>query len=989
MSLADTLSTVTGLRQLPEVAFELGFSPTWHELSLGSLKLPSTPEAPAAIVGRRAGLLLLAVHAAPAAQAAHRIARHLAARGQLMVVAVIDPVARHLALSASVADCPVATITLDRVRAVDQRILERGRTAPTDSTLGCCLAWSEALAGRSLDQRFFERFRTTLERAIDALPRRIPRADRHALALLDLTRVLFLYFVQERGWLDGRSRFLREELDRCLAAGGRVERRFLKPLFFGTLNRPSNRRSAVARRFGAVPFLNGGLFDPHPLEHAWPDDLPDAVWQEAFDELFERHHFTISGETDARASIGPDMLGRVFEGVMDPELRRATGAFYTPSDLVDEVVTASLSTWIAGAAHCTRSEVPALLESPTAALLERVREVAILDPAVGSGAFLLGALRQLVAIRVRGGECRGAATRAVVAHNLFGVDVNPNAVRLTELRLWLEVIEADPGTTADAIAPLPNLDALIRQGDSIFERVDLPFAVSAVDAGAMAVLRRTVVSSTGPAKRRALASLRQAEIRAARSALEAAVATAESAIRDLAAAGRSPGLFGERVPLNRTHRAELDRIRRHRTLLRQLLRRLRTNDELPWFHYGSQFAEIATGGGFDLVLGNPPWVRAEALSQSEREALKRRYRWFRSGGRVGRPSGFAPLPDLSVAFAERAFELVRPGGVVGLLLPAKLLTAQYAAVAREGLARGVTLAVVANLQDHGKAFDATVYPMALIGTRAGPPSGHRLSTQLGSARAQVLQHSLGGSSPWTFDPAATAPASRTDTPRLGDHFRIRLGVKTGADEVFVDPPAPIEEGLLRPAVRGRDVGPFQFVPVRQVIWAIDRRGRPVEEVPPLASRYFVTHERRLKHRADYQAGPPWTVFRTDAGLRKYRVIWADLARRLGAVALIGSADRLVIPLNTCYWIGTDSADESLALAAWLNSRIIGERAKRHATVAASGYSRFNAELVGNLPVAPNALTDRTLIALSRAAHQEPPGDQAAIDRRVIDLLEHG
>ncbi len=986
MALADLLSNLTNLRQLPEVAFELGFTPTWHELSLSSLKLPAL-EAPAAIVGRRAGLLFLAVEAPPAPPVAHRIARHLAARGQFAVVGVVDPGARQLALAASVADCPVATIALDRVRPVDLRILERGRTATTDSTLGCCLAWSEALAGRSLDQRFFERFRRTLEQAIEALPRRIPKPDRHALALLDLTRVLFLYFVQERGWLDGRSRFLREELDRCLAAGGQVERRFLKPLFFGTLNRPRDRRTAVARGFGAVPFLNGGLFESHPLEQRWPDDLPDSVWREAFDDLFERHHFTISGTTDTRASIGPDMLGRVFEGVMDPDLRRTTGAFYTPSDLVDEVVAASLSAWVATALRCSTDQVPELIAAPTPALLERVRTVTVLDPAVGSGAFLLGALRQLVAIRVRGGESRGAATRSVVARNLFGVDLNPNAVRLTELRLWLEVIEADPSTTAEAVAPLPNLDALIRQGDSVFERVDLPFSVGATDAGALADLRRTVTGSTGPAKRRALVSLRQAEIRAAQRALEGAVAGTESALRDLTSARRSPGLFGERVPLARPHRAEFERLRRHRTLLRRWLRRLRTEPALPWFHYASQFADIVGAGGFSLVLGNPPWVRAESLSGPERVALKRRYRWFRSGGRTGRTSGFAPLPDLAVAFLERAFELVEPGGVVGLLLPAKLLTAQYAAVTREALARGTSLSVVANLKDRDKAFDATVYPMALVGVRAAPGPEHRLATRL-RGPGQILQASL-GASPWSCDPAGPAPVEVPNAARLADRFRIRVGVKTGADEIFIDPPVPIEAEWLRPAVRGRDVLPFAYRSERRIVWAVDRRGHPVAEVPAQAARYFATHQRRLALRADYQSGPPWTLFRTEAGLAKYRVIWADLARQLQAVALIGPASRLVVPLNTCYWIATESPDESLALAAWLNSGPIREHAKRRATVAASGYSRFNAELVGGVPLVTEAMTDPVLLALSRAAHVEGLIDQGAIDRRVDALLVGG
>ena len=183
--------------------------------------------------------------------------------------------------------------------------------------------------------------------------------------------------------------------------------------------------------------------------------------------------------------------------------------------------------------------------------------------------------------------------------------------------------------------------------------------------------------------------------------------------------------------------------------------------------------------------------------------------------------------------------------------------------------------------------------------------------------------------------------------------------------------------------------PFAYRSERRIVWAVDRRGHPVAEVPTQAARYFATHQRRLALRADYQSGPPWTLFRTEAGLAKYRVIWPDLARQLQAVALIGPASRLVVPLNTCYWIATESPDESLALAAWLNSRPIREHAKRRATVAASGYSRFNAELVGGVPLVAEAMTDPVLIELSRSAHGEGLIDQGAIDRRVDALLGLG
>ena len=150
---------------------------------------------------------------------------------------------------------------------------------------------ADAVAIEPLGTRFFRQFRHIFKRFTEALPPGPSAADRHALALLQLTRVLFLYFVQSKGWLDGRGDFLARAVDDCLQRGRRLHRDLLRPLFFGTLNRPVHARSAAARRFGAIPFLNGGLFEPHPLERQWHVDIPNAVWRDAFDDLFERFHF--------------------------------------------------------------------------------------------------------------------------------------------------------------------------------------------------------------------------------------------------------------------------------------------------------------------------------------------------------------------------------------------------------------------------------------------------------------------------------------------------------------------------------------------------------------------------------------------------------------------------------------------------------------------------------------------------------------------------
>ncbi len=126
-----------------------------------------------------------------------------------------------------------------------------------------------------MGQRFFREFRATLERMAAGLPGPLPQADRHSLALLQLTRVLFLYFVQAKGWLAGNDRFLSDAVDRCLARSRRVHRDLLRPLFFGTLNRPVAERGRAAA-FGPIPFLNGGLFEPHPLERKVRGDITNT-----------------------------------------------------------------------------------------------------------------------------------------------------------------------------------------------------------------------------------------------------------------------------------------------------------------------------------------------------------------------------------------------------------------------------------------------------------------------------------------------------------------------------------------------------------------------------------------------------------------------------------------------------------------------------------------------------------------------------------------
>ena len=356
------------------------------------------------------------------------------------------------------------------------------------------------MAAETVGGAFFRTFRATLHQLANGLPGPMSTEDRHGLALLQLTRILFLYFIQTKGWLGGRERFLAEEVERCLAGGRKIHRDLLRPLFFGTLNRPRDLRSRAAKSFGAIPFLNGGLFEPHPLERRLRADIPNALWREAFDRLFERFHFTVY-EGSRHAGVAPDMLGRVFEGVMAPDVRHASGTFYTPASLVGSVLDASLIALIGERLGCGGRDAERHFKArdpDTAAILA---SVTLLDPAVGSGAFLLGALERLSAFGT--GDTLPARKRRVLQQNLFGVDLSAAAVRLTELRLWLAVIADDPAEQASDVAPLPNLDCLIRQGDSLFDPIGqrlhgLPGEPEV--AAELSRLRRAVIAASGPEK---------------------------------------------------------------------------------------------------------------------------------------------------------------------------------------------------------------------------------------------------------------------------------------------------------------------------------------------------------------------------------------------------------------------------------------------------------------------------------------------------------
>ena len=963
------LGHLTSLTQLPAFVAALGHSPAWQELPPDTFGVSAEQ---AALVGSAGTFEWLGVSAAGAETLARRLSETLAARGRTVGVLAFDPKAHTLTIAITLEQCGLLTLPLPAPAPGQLERLRSLGMAGTETGIRYALRAIEILTGEDAGRRFFAAFRAALENMAGSLPGRLAGEDRRTLALVQLTRVLFLYFVQAKGWLDGRPDFLRAVLDDSLARRRRLHRDLFRPLFFGTLNRERDARGR-ARGFGRIPFLNGGLFEPHPLERDWAGDVPDHCWRDAFDQVFERFRFTVH-EGGAPGEIAPDMLGRVFEGLMAPDERRASGAFYTPARLVARLVDSGLAAWLGHRLDCPPAEATRRLERRDPAVTRILATVTVLDPAVGSGAFLLGMLDRLAELRA--GELPPAALRRrILQENLFGVDRNPMAVRLAELRLWLAVIAREATTEPELVAPLPNLDGVVRQGDSL---LDPAWFLAGLDSRPvregpeLAGLRQAFVTASGREKRECARRLRQGEVRVLGESLTRATTAIERELAEVLESARGRTLFGERRGLDVALRNRLRQLRARQREIRALERRLRREGSVPWFRYECHFGDVSARGGFDLVVGNPPWIRAEELPERERAQLARRYRWWRGTGR-----GFAHQPDLAVAFVERGLELLAPGGMLVMLVPAKLATAAYGTRLRAELAARNTLVIIADLRDDpAAAFAATTYPAVLVAAKASPRPRHTVGLSLEPRSGErIAQERLLGGGPWVLaspDLLEVVAELRSRCPRLVERFTPQLGVKTGANALYLEPPPDLEPAVLRSGLRGRDAGPFAARGAVRLFFPHDERGEPFSRLPPHAAAYVRAHESLLRARVDYQGGPVWSLFRVRPAVALHRVVWPDLARQLTALALTGPSASGVVPLNSCYVLPVPRREIAHALAAWLNTTWIRATARAVADAAAGGFARFNARIVADLPLPATVLEDQRLVRLAeRGALGQP------------------
>jgi len=900
--------------------------------------------------------------------------------------------------------------------------------AASDSDIATHSRWLEILGRETVSRNFFRAMQGSVADLAASLFPPVRDSTAFDLALLCLSRLLFLSFLETKGWLDGDHAFLTNQFAGCMMAGGRYHSRVLAPLFFGTLNtRPAN-RAQRAKKFGRVPFLNGGLFSVSPIERIHADRrFSDAALGDVFGRLLTRYRFTACEDSSvwSEAAVDPEMLGKAFEGVMSAPERKTTGAFYTPQILVEQVTTSALANGIPG-----DSIDPAIVagviagEIPSAEHREKILRVAqnlhVLDPACGSGAFLVHMMERLAALRVHLGDSRPIhlIRREILTRSIFGVDINPTAVWLCELRLWLSTAIQDPERDPMKVTPLPNLDRNIRVGDSLaggsfHESHIIPRPAR------IAAARARYTRAVGQRKLAAARVLDKLERQCAIASLDSEIIRLAHARREILGALRSRDLFGQRLKSSPATQLRLKELKKLIRVAESSRRALRHGGALP-FSFETQFADIGGAGGFDIVIGNPPWVRPHNADNHAKALFAREFAVFReSAWRSGAEAasagrGFAAQVDLAALFTERAISLAQRGGSVALLVPAKLWRSLAGGGIRAHLLNQCDIDEVHDLTESRQLFDAAVYPSIVVARRKlslsnEPARPFRAAVHRGTSvihwplRAGNLSYDATPGSPWLILPPEVRAAFdciRTSGIPLVKSIigRPLLGVKTGCNEAFVvrrsthgyraelesveaaDVAGFVERDLLRPLHRGETIRRWKLAsPPEQIIWTHDESG-PLRKLPPRATQWLNRWRRELELRTDARGkGPWWRIFRTESAMTTSpRVAWSDFGKSPRA-AVLEANDRTVL-LNSCYVVHCNDPTDAFTLAAILNSPVVAAWLNALAEPARGGYRRYLGWTVALMPVPVDWMRARRLLAplAKRAMQGEIPGADALL-----------
>ena len=501
-----------------------------------------------------------------------------------------------------------------------------------------------------------------------------------------LGQIVFLYFLQKKGWLgikknkdgnfqnwgSGSKNFLANLLKSYLNKEIRGKNFFndiLEPLFYDALNRELEYYSSLDCK---LPFLNGGLFEPYN-NYNWEEteiNIKDEFFIEIF-ETFNKYNFTVKEDQplDTDVAIDPEMLGKVFENMLEENFRKGKGSYYTPRRFVQHMIEVSLIEYLNQNLQIkiTKDFLDELIGTSNSIYLkyetENINEqksfykkidnllknIKICDPAIGSGAFPVMMMQIIVNIRMNISKILKVSVnnynlkKNFIENSIFGVDIDRGAIDIAKLRLWLSLTIEESYTE---INPLPNLDYKIMQGNSLIEKIG--------------------DYELGSENKDLFSDTKNKEIKQKLTSLQKEFFSTSSIINKKKLRKNINQIFQNLISENISQN------------VKKFERKNINFDSNNFFIWDIFFSEVFSKGGFDIIIGNPPYIYAnnkkeKKIDENEIKYLKNKYKY------IGRKINTYPI------FVEKSKKLLKNNGTLSFIIPNNWLSSESLGEMREDI----------------------------------------------------------------------------------------------------------------------------------------------------------------------------------------------------------------------------------------------------------------------------------------------------------------
>lgn len=546
----------------------------------------------------------------------------------------------------------------------------------------------------------------------------------------DNEEVIANHMVRKKTWGDGSKKFLRTIFEYSKTHKGHFFENYLEPLFYDTLNKNRGAMGYCPALHARVPFLSGGLFEP--LDgYDWKSncfDIPDEIFsnkQDANDrnadgilDIFDRYNFTMSEDEpmEREVAIDPEMLGKIFENLLEIKDRKSNGAFYTPREIVHYMCQESLINYLIRKTNISEdalrdfilygdfmkdedtvkskregnggmyisdeifkiNEEGNIVVNRLKDIDDALASVRVADPAVGSGAFPLGMVNEIVRARAnitsyltigmnandkrllfKNERSPYALKFNAVRNSIFAVDIEPSAVDITQLRLWLSLV-IDDEITPDAAneleghknpLPLPNLECNILCGNSLNDKFE----------GIELINESKLICNTSAFT----------QINMGRNAFETILKELLS-VQDKLFVCDEPN---RKMELKAQIQSLKDMIIEEQMQccseeLKESYMEAIQKSSKPFTLWHLDFARVfRDNGGFDIVIGNPPYVQ---LQKSISDDMKLGDLYEDLGFET-----FAKTGDIYCLFYEKGYNLLCKDGILSFITSNKWMRAGY------------------------------------------------------------------------------------------------------------------------------------------------------------------------------------------------------------------------------------------------------------------------------------------------------------------------